>query len=190
MMLLTPELREEVVERLGGMEETSRDVVKKIAKNLNRNSDTRIPKPSMHRSGGVKAAADILNMLDKESRKTLLARIEERNAPLGAAIRKKLFGFEDLSQLAPTDMQRLMREVDMNDMAKALKAAKPALVDAILKSISKRAAEGLREEIEMLGALKAKDVEAAQDRIIAVVRKLEESEEITLDNGGEERAFV
>ena len=190
MMLLAPELREEVMERLGAMEETSRDIVKKIAKNLNRHFDKNSLQQGLHRSGGVKAAADILNLLDKDSRKTLLARVEERNAPLGAAIRKKVFSFEDLHRLEAVDLQRVLREVDMSDLAKALKTAKSGLIESVLKCVSKRAAEGLKEDIEMLGPIKAKEVEAAQDRIIQVVRKLEESEEITLDTGGDDRAFV
>jgi len=189
ILLLPQGLREEVVERLGGMEETSRDIVNKIAKNLSRHLDKKSVQQGLHRSGGVKSAADILNYLDKDTRNSLLARIEERNAPLGAAIRKKVFSFEDLVRLAPVDLQRVVREVDMADLAIALKNAKAALVAAVMASVSKRAAESLKDDIEMLGPLKAKDLEAAQDKIIQVVRKLEEAEEITLDAGGDDRAF-
>jgi flagellar motor switch protein FliG len=188
--LLPPEMREEVMERLGGMEETSRDIVNKIAKNLSRHLDKKNPQQGLHRSGGVKSAADLLNYLDKDTRNTLLTRIEERNAPLGAAIRKKVFSFDDLVRLQAVDLQRVLREVDMADLAIALKTAKEALTNAVLGSISKRAAESLKDDISMLGPLKAKDVEAAQDKIIQVVRKLEEAEEITLDGGGgDDRAF-
>ena len=127
--------------------------------------------------------------LDKDTRNTLLGRIEERNAPLGAAIRKKVFSFDDLVRLQAVELQRVLREVDMADLAIALKTAKETLVDAVLGSISKRAAEGLRDDISMLGPLKAKDIEAAQDKVMQVVRKLEEAEEISLDGGGEPSAF-
>jgi flagellar motor switch protein FliG len=186
MKLLTPEQREEVVERLGAMEETSRDIVAKIARNISRNSDRSGGCQALQRSGGAKAAAGILNLLDKESRKTLLAKVDERNASLGAAIRKEVFGFDDLGRLEAADLQRIVREIDAADLAKALKAAKPALVDAILKSVSKRAAESVREEMDMLGSIKPKEINAAQDRIIQVVRKLEEAEEISLDSGDDE----
>jgi len=189
ILLLPQDMREEVMERLGGMEETSRDIVNKIAKNLSRHLDKKSVQQGLHRSGGVKSAADLLNYLDKDTRNTLLARIEERNAPLGAAIRKKVFSFDDLVRLAPVDLQRVLREVDMADLAIALKSSKPGLISAVMASVSKRAAEGLKDDIEMLGPLKAKDVEAAQDKIIQVVRKLEEAEEITLDAGGDDRAF-
>jgi len=189
ILLLPSEMREEVVERLGSMEETSRDIVNKIAKNLSRHLEKKSSQQALHRSGGIASAADLLNYLDKSTRKTLLASLEERNATLGAAIRKKLFSFEDLVRLAPTDLQRVVREVDSGDLAVALKTAKEDLVTAVLASISKRAAEGLKDDIAMLGALKAKDIEAAQDKVIQVVRKLEEAEEITLDTGGDDRAF-
>jgi flagellar motor switch protein FliG len=188
MKLLTPEEREEVVERLGGMEETSRDVVAKIAKNIGRKTDRQGAPQALQRSGGAKAAAGILNLLDKESRKTLLAKVDERNAILGAAIRKEVFGFDDLGRLEAADLQRIVREVDAADLAKALKSAKPSLVDVILKSVSKRAAESVREEMDMLGSIKPKEINAAQDRIIQIVRKLEEAEEISLESGGDESA--
>jgi flagellar motor switch protein FliG len=168
------------------MEATSREIVNKVARNLSRHMDRSTPQQTLHRSGGVEWAADLLNCLDKETRNTLLARIEERNATLGAAIRKKVFRFEDLIRLTTPDLQRVVREVDAADMAIALKASKENLVAAILGAISKRAAEGMRDEMAMLPAQKPKNIEAAQDRIIQVVRKLEEAEEITLDGGSEE----
>lgn len=190
IMLLPTEQREEVMERLGSMEETSRETVNKIAKNLNRHFDKKSVGQQLHRSGGVKSAADVLNLLNKDARNHLLSRIEERNQPVGSAIRKKVFSFEDLLRLDPVDLQRVLREVDMSDIAVALKSAKSALVQAVMSSISKRAAEGLKEDIEMLSATKAKDVEAAQDKIVQIVRRLEEAEEITIDAGGDEGAFA
>ncbi len=190
VMMLSSELREDVVERLGAMEPTSHEVLMKIAKNLNRHFDKKALHRGLHHNGGVKNVADILNALDKDMRKHLLTRIEARNAALGAAIRKKVFSFEDLARLERVDLQRVLREVDMGELAIALKTAKPVLVAAVMASISKRAAESLKEDIELLGPTKMKDVEAAQDKIIQVVRRLEEAEEITLDSGGDDRAFV
>ena len=181
LQMLSPELREDVVERLGGMEATSTDSIHKVAAKLNSRIDRRAMQQGLHRGGGVKACADILNALDKELRKTLLTKIEERNATLGAAIRRKVFSFEDITRLMPSDLQRVMREVDSADLPVALKTMKPPVVKAVLGTMSKRAAESLKEEIEILAAPRAKDVEAAQDRIIQIVRRLEEAEEITLD---------
>ena len=182
--MLSAEVREDVVERLGSMEPTSRDAIEKVAKNLNRHVDRRLANQGLHHAGGVKACADILNALEKDVRKTLLTRIEERNPALGTAIRKKVFSFDEISRLSPVDLQRVMREVDTADLQCALKVAKPSLVAAVLASMSKRAAEGLKEELEIMPQPRPKDVEAAQDKIIQVVRRLEEAEEITFDVGG------
>lgn len=189
IMLLPQDLREDVMERLGAMEETSRDIVNKIAKKLSRHLDKKSVQQGMHRGGGVKSAADILNHLDKETRNILLARVEEKNAPLGAAIRKKVFSFDDLIRLAPVDLQRVMRDVESADLAIALKGAKESVIKAVAAAMSKRAAEGLKDEIDMLPPQRPKDLEKAQDKIIQVVRKLEEAEEISLDTGGDDRAF-
>ena len=181
--LLSPDLREEVVERLGTIESTSLELVGKIAKSLGRHYDTKV-RPAFHRSGGVRAVADLLNQLDKEMSKNLLARLEERNATLGSAIRKKLFSFEDLNRLQPADLQRVLREVDSSNLAISMKSASEVLRDKIYASISKRAAESLKEELEMLGPVRLKDVEVAQDAIIQVVRRLEEEGQISLDTEG------
>ena len=179
--LLGPDLREEVIERLGTIESTSLELVSKIARSLGKHYDSKV-RPAFHRSGGVRAVADLLNQLDKEMSKNLLARLEERNANLSAAIRKKLFSFEDLNRLQPADLQRVLREVDSANLAIAMKSASEGLREKIYGAISKRAAEGLKEELEMLGPVRLKDVEVAQDAIIQIVRRLEEEGQITLES--------
>ena len=179
--LLSPELREEVVERLGTIESTSLDLVSKIVRSLGKHFDSKV-RPAFHHSGGVRAVAGLLNSLDKEMSKNLLARIEERNATLGSAIRKKLFSFEDLNRLASADLQRVLREVDSGNLAISMKSASETLREKIYVGLSKRAAESLKEEIELLGPVRLKDVEAAQDVIIQAVRRLEEEGQISLDS--------
>ncbi len=179
--LLSPELREEVLERLGTIESTSLDLVGKIVHSLGKHFDSKV-RPAFHRSGGVRAVADLLNQLEKDMSKNLLARLEERNATLSAAIRKKLFSFDDLSRLQPADLQRVLREVDSANLAISMKSASETLREKIYGSISKRAAESLKEELELLGPVRLKDVEAAQDTIIQVVRRLEEEGQITLES--------
>jgi flagellar motor switch protein FliG len=181
--LLGPELREEVIERLGTIESTSLELVSKIARSLGKHYDSKV-RPAFHRSGGVRSVADLLNQLDKEMSKNLLARLEERNATLSAAIRKKLFSFEDLNRLQAADLQRVLREVDSSNLAIAMKSASEALRERIYSSISKRAAESLKDELQMLGPVRLKDVETAQDAIIQVVRRLEEEGQITLESEG------
>jgi flagellar motor switch protein FliG len=180
--MLSPDLRDEVIERVSTLSSTSVELVSKVAKALTKNlTRTKI---TMHSSGGVRAAADLLNSLDRETTKQILGRLEQRDPELGSAIRKKMFGFADLVRLEQKDLQRIMREVDTNDLVLALKTATPLLRDAISGALSKRAAETLKEELEMLGSARPKEIEAAQDRVIAVVRRLEEQEEISLEKGG------
>ncbi len=179
--LLSPELREEVVERLGTIESTSLDLVGKIVRSLGKHFDSKA-RPAFHQSGGVRVVAALLNSLEKDMSKTLLARLEERNAVLGAAIRKKLFGFEDLNRLTAADLQRVLREVDTANLAISMKSASEVLREKIYGGLSKRAAESLKEEIDLLGPVRLKDVETAQDTIIQAVRKLEEEGLISLDS--------
>jgi len=184
--LFPPAAREEVVERYGSMEAISSELVGKVLKGLSKHISGGQQRHTLHRRGGVQAAAQLLNALDKELSKALLLRIEERNAPLGEAIRKKLFSFEDISRLSPPDIQRILREVDTADVAASLKTARESLRRAFFGAMSKRAAESLKEEVELLGPMRVKDIEAAQDRIIEVIGRLSESGEITITSDSDD----
>jgi len=180
--LLSADRRDEVVARLSTLSSTSVELVSKVARALTQNlTHTKIMR---HTSGGLRVAAEILNSLERENSKQILERIEQRDPELGASIRKKMFGFSDLVRLEQKDLQRIMREIDTTDLVLALKTATPLLRDAICGALSRRAAETLKEELEMLGSVRPKEVEAAQDRIIQVVRRLEDQDEISLEKGG------
>ena len=178
--LFSPQDREEIVERLGSMDSISSELIGKVLKSLGKHLASGTQKYSLHRRGGAEAAAQLLNSLDKELSKTLLSRIEEKNAELGGAIRKKLFRFEDIARLSQSDVQRLLRDVETQDLAMALKNATEPVKRAIANAMSKRAAATLKEEIELLTSARAKDVEKAQDRIIAQIMQLAEGEEINI----------
>ncbi len=183
LTMLPPELREVVTERIGIMETTSTELVAKVVHNLKKHM-VGAQRQTTHVAGGIRTVVGLINAMDKEVSKALLVKLEERNPALGQAIRKKLFSFEDLLKLQQPDLQRILREVEMGDLTIALKSATPALQQAIYSGVSKRAAETLKEEISMLGPVKLKDVEAAQDRIIQVVRRLGDDGEISLDASG------
>ena len=180
--MMPAEQREEVIERLGTMEPTSRDWIKKVSLNLQRHFDRR-SQQGIQKSGGVDACADILNSLDKETKKTLLSAMDVRNAELGNAIRKKVFGFEDLARLLPGDLQKVLKEVEISDLAKAFKGAKPEIVASFYKIMSKRQAAGVMEEVDMLPPQRAKDIEKAQELVVAAARKLDEAGDISIDGG-------
>ncbi len=182
LVLLRPELREQVVERLASLAATPIEVVEKVVELLNQRSGAK-PTRALSQTGGMKMAAELLNSLDKNVSKTLLIALEERNAELGAGIRQKMFIFEDLSGLDVPSLQKVLREIDMRDLAVSLKTASDKLKSTLLSCISKRAAETLNEEMGFMGPLKLKDIEAAQGRIIEVVRRLESEGEIEIDSG-------
>ena len=177
---LPPEGRQPIIERLATLAPTPIEVVEKVVEVLNLKAGLQHSR-GLNQTGGLKIAANLLNALDKTMSKELLNSIDERNADLGTGIRAKMFLFEDLIMIDKAGLQKVLREIDMRDLAVALKTASEKLKAALLGCISKRAAETVNEEIGFMGNVKAKEVEAAQQRIIEVVRRLESEGEIEID---------
>ena len=186
LALIRPDLREQVLERLASLAPTPIEVVEKVVEVLNLKIGGKQTR-ALNQTGGVKMAAQILNAMDKTVSKSILISLEERNPELGQAVRQKMFTFEDLANLDPSGLQKILREVDMRDLAVSLKTASEKLKTALLSCISKRAAETVNEEISFMGPLKLKEIEASQLRIIEVVRRLEGEGEIELGDGNESR---
>jgi flagellar motor switch protein FliG len=185
--LLPPEARDPVIERLATLEPTPVEVIEKVVEVMERRLNSRSSR-GMTQTGGVKSAADVLNALSKSLSKTIITSLEERNAELGQAIRQKMFTFADLVKLDAAGLQKVMREVDMRDLAVSLKKADPVVKAKLFSAISKRAAETVNEEISFMGSVKLKEIELAQGKIIEVVRRLETEGEIDLDMTKEEAA--
>ena len=182
LCLLSAELRGQVVERLATLGPSPIEIVEKIAEVMHRRVQGKATR-GLHQTGGVKSAADVLNALNKNLSKTILTSLEERNAELGQAIRQKMFTFADLVNLDGTALQKILREIDMRDLALALKKSEENVRSKLLGAISKRAAETVNEEISFMGSVKLKEIEAAQLRIIEVVRRLESEGEIEIELG-------
>ncbi len=180
MGLLRAEQRDQVIERLALLVPTPVEVTERVVEVLNAKLGVKQTR-ALTQTGGVTTAADILNAMDKTVSRTVLTNIEQRNADLSQAIRKKMFTFEDLVQLDPPSIQRILRETDMRDLTLALKKASEPLKKLMLSNISRRAAESVQEEMAFLGNVKLRDVEAAQFRIIDAVRKLEAEGELELN---------
>jgi flagellar motor switch protein FliG len=189
LAIMRPEQREAVVERLATLSPTPIEVVEKMVEVLLAKLSSK-PTRALNQTGGIKSAAEILNALDKNTSKSILSSIEERNPDLGASIRNKMFTFEDLALIDIAGLQKIMREVDIRDLAVALKTASEQLKSTLLSAISRRAAETVQEEMGFLGALKLKEIEAAQMRIIDVVRRLETEGELELETGKENQDSV
>lgn len=183
LTLLRIEVRDQVVERIATMAPTPIEVVERVVALLNQRVAGHQPR-ALNQTGGLKNAADFLNSLDKDVSKAVLVSLEERNPDLGAAIRQKMFTFADLGNLDLTVLQKVMREIEMRDLAVSLKTASERVKQALLACISKRAAETVNEEIGFMGPLRLRDIEAAQGRIIEVVRRLESEGEIDLGTSG------
>lgn len=179
--------RDAVLERLATLAPTPVEVVEKVVEVINQRLGGKPVKP-MSQTGGVKTTAEVLNAMDKNLSKALLVALEERNPELGASIRQKMFTFEDLVLLDPPSLQKILREVEMRDLAVALKTSSDKLKQALLSCLSKRAAETVNEEIGFMGPLKLRDIEGAQGRIIDVVRRLEADGEIDLGGGNDATA--
>lgn len=185
LTLTRTEARDQIVERLATLVPTPIEAVERMVAILSAKTGVRQTR-ALNQTGGLKAAAALLNALDKNNSKALLVAIEERNPELVQSIQQKMFTFEDLVCIDPAGLQRVLREVDLRELAVALKSASEELKGALLGAISKRAAETVGEEMGLMGPLKLRDIEAAQNKIIEVVRRLESEGEITI--GREETA--
>lgn len=174
------ELRDKIIERYATLQPTPIEVIEKIVAIVSRKLGVKATR-AISETGGVKSAATLLNALERTMSKTVLTSIEERNPDLSKSIRAKMFMFEDIIRLDNAALQKVMREVDTKDLTVSLKKASYQVKAALLGSISKRAAETVKEEMAFLGNLKAKEIEAAQTRIVDIVRRLEGEGEIDLN---------
>ncbi|MBF0287109.1 MAG: flagellar motor switch protein FliG [SAR324 cluster bacterium] len=140
--------------------------------------------------GGVESVAEILNTLDKATETRILATIEESNPDLAEQIRELMFTFEDLVLIDSGQMQIVLKEIDQQDMVLSLKTASDAVKELLFSSMSSRAADMIREDLEVMGPVKVSDVEAAQQKIIQTIRKLEENGTIVIGGRGGDAAVV
>jgi flagellar motor switch protein FliG len=186
LALFRPEMREQIIERLAMLSATSIDVVESVAEELQRKMGGN-QRRVVNQTGGVKAAAQVLNAMPKNVSKSILSSLHERNADLANAVGKKMFTFEELERLETRTLQVILQAVDMHTLAVALKTVGESLKTALLSSISKRAAQNVREEMDFMATLKRSEIEAAQSSIIDIVRQLESEGEIELDHGQQSR---
>lgn len=140
--------------------------------------------------GGVDAIVGILNTVDRGTEKHIMESLEIEEPELADEIRKKMFVFEDILLLDDRAIQRVLRDVDNNDLAVALKGANEEVQGVIFKNLSKRLAAMTRKNMEYMGPVRMKDVEEAQQKIVSIIRKLEDSAEIVISRGGGDEIIV
>ncbi len=179
---IDPALGGDVMFRIARMEKVSPDMIALVERAIGNEADMAFSQ-SMSSVGGPAAVAAVLNLVSSSLEKEVLDLVAERDPQLSDQIKNLMFVFEDLSALDDKSLQRLLREVDVKQLALALKAASPDLKAKIMGTMSQRAVAGLKEEIEFLGPVKMRDVEAAQSDIVSKVRALEETGEIVLSAG-------
>ena len=180
---LAPDRQADVAKRIAVMDRTSPDIIKEVEKVLESklaslvNQDYTI-------IGGVDSVVEILNSVDRGTEKHIMESLEIEEPELADEIRKKMFVFEDVLLLDDRSIQRVLREVDNSDLGIALKGANEQVQNAIFNNLSKRLATMIREDMEFMGPVRMKDVEEAQQKIVNIIRKLEDAGEIIISRGG------
>ena len=180
---LPPERQSDVARRIAVMDRTSPDVVKEVEKVLETKLSSLVNQ-DYNIIGGVDAVVDILNTVDRSTEKHIMETLEVEEPELADEIRKKMFVFEDILLLDDRAIQRVLRDVENSDLGLALKGANEQVQNAIFNNLSKRLAVMIKEDMELMGPVRMKDVEEAQQKIVNVIRKLEENQEIIISRGG------
>ena len=179
----------DVAKRIAQMDRTSPDVIKEVERVLERKL-TSLVNQDYTIAGGVDAIVEILNTVDRGTEKHIMETLEIDEPELADEIRKKMFVFEDILTLDDRSIQRVLREVDNNELAIALKSANEDVQNAIFNNLSKRLAAMIREDMDFMGPVRMKDVEEAQQKIVNIIRKLEDSGEIVTSRGGGDELVV
>jgi len=179
----------DVAKRIAQMDRTSPDVIKEVERVLERKLSS-LANQDYTLAGGVDAIVEILNTVDRGTEKHIMETLEIDEPELADEIRKKMFVFEDILTLDDRSIQRVLREVDNNELAVALKSANEEVQNAIFNNLSKRLATMIREDMDFMGPVRMKDVEEAQQKIVNIIRKLEDSGEIVTSRGGGDELVV
>lgn len=186
---LSEDIQSEVAYRLATMSNTSPMVIKEIEKVLDSKLSS-VVRSDMTVIGGVQTLVDILNQVDRTTEKNITESLEREDPELAEKIKESMFVFEDIITLDDVSIQRILREVEVKELALALKGCSEEVANAIFRNQSKRAAASLKEDMEFLGPVRLMDVEKGQQKIVGVIRRLDEAGEIVIARGGEDAIVV
>jgi flagellar motor switch protein FliG len=186
---LPEEIQTEVSYRIATMNNTSPMVIKEIEKVLESKLSS-VVRSEMTTLGGVETLVNILNQVDRTTEKNITEGLEKESAELAEKIKESMFIFEDILSLDDVSIQRVLREVDTKELALALKGCSEEVANAIFRNQSKRAAASLKEDMEFLGPVRLMDVEKAQQRIVGIIRRLDDAGEIVISRGGEDAIIL
>lgn len=186
---LSPDKQADVAKRIAQMDRTSPDVIKEVEKILEKKLSSLVNQDYTI-VGGVDSIVDILNTVDRGTEKHIMESLEIEEPELADEIRKKMFVFEDILSLDDKSIQRVLREVDNNELAVALKGSNEEVQTVIFNNLSKRLVTMIKEDMEYMGPVRMKDVEEAQQKIVNIIRKLEDAGEIIISRGGGDEIVV
>ncbi|MDO5062376.1 MAG: flagellar motor switch protein FliG [Peptostreptococcaceae bacterium] len=179
----------EVVERIAKMESASPEAIKIVESELKKRFSSVITS-DYTRIGGIDFMADVMNNIDRSNERYIFDELAERDQELADTIRKKMFVFEDIVNLDARSIQIFVRECEVKDLVYALKGSNPEVNALIFANMSSRMAENIKDELEITTNLKLKDVEEAQQRVVAVIRRLEEEGQLVISKGGKDDIIV
>ncbi|MCR4604987.1 MAG: flagellar motor switch protein FliG [Eubacterium sp.] len=186
---LTPDKQTDVAKRIAMMDRTSPDVIKEVENILEQKLSSLVSQDYTI-VGGVDSVVEVLNTVDRGTEKHIMENLEIEEPELADEIRKKMFVFEDILMLDDRSIQRVLREVENSELAVALKNANEEVQNVIFNNMSSRLADMIREDMEYMGPVRLKDVEEAQQKIVNIIRKLEDSAEIVISRGGGDEIIV
>jgi flagellar motor switch protein FliG len=184
MSALPSELQSEVSFRIATMNNIYPVVVKEIEEVLNSKLSSVVSNESSV-IGGVQSLVNILNQVDRTTEKNITEGLEREDMELAEKVKESMFVFEDIITINDVEIQRILREVDNRELCMALKGTSEEVIETISRNLSKRAALTLKEDMEFLGPVRLVDVEKAQQKIVALIRRLDEAGEITIARGGD-----
>ena len=182
---LPSEIQSDVARRIATMDRTTPEVLREVERVLEKKLST-VSNEDYTSAGGVDSIVEILNLVDRASEKSIIESLEDEDPDLAEEIKKKMFIFEDIVMLSDRDIGKVLREVNTEDLSKALKQVDTEVQDKIFRNMSKRAGTMLREEMEYMGPIRIKDVEEAQQKIVSIIRHLEDKGEIVIARSEED----
>lgn len=173
----------EVIKRVANMEQTNPEVIREVERGLESRLSSMLVQ-SMEKAGGVNTVAEILNLVDRSTEKQIMEGLEAEDPDLVEQIRRLMFVFEDINKVNDKGIQAVLKEVENSELALALKTASEGLQQKIFRNMSERAASLIKEDMQYMGPVKVSDVESAQQRIVDIVRRLEEAGEVIIEGRG------
>ena len=185
MAALPEQMRGEVALRIARMDRISPQVISQVEKGLERKLSAVVSPADMPTAGGVNFLVKMLNQVDRGTEKSILVALESNNPQLSEEVRNKMFTFEDLIKLDDRSVQRILRDVNKQDLLMSLKGASEDVRASVFRNMSSRAAETLKEELDIGGPVRLKNVYEAQKKVVEVIRALEAAEEIVLQREGQ-----